>query len=606
MDREETGSNVVAAPVRRSPGRPRKSEHGAKVSDAVQSLRSNQLRNFRNEQRDTQVLSKVRQQVAAIENPTAAQDVPISVRRKIQAFEHPEANLPVAASTPPMTPSRKAAQAARKVTKGQRRTIGEQVDEVPVAEKGAAACTTPRVWPDVRRRKILFESNGEASGQTEASGDEVVVKSAPPTPTRRSQRITSKLASVEAEDASGHIAEAAEKSSHIKGLPVGPDVTYPNPFDEDIPESAAEKEERLFLASPGSARKSKRATRASVAVDKPILDMSTALMSNEPATDGTATDESVDSAIVEKKEAPKIDEEFPTALVAPKTPVKTTMNREQKAAIKTPSKSVARSTRKSRVTFPDEVDEEVPGTPTKAATPEQTVLLNSPRRTTGALTPVRTSARLAAYGVGRSPRMELSVVHSPSSVAAVVDEDEIQDEVEEDEMSEEDDDGVVQEEEEEEEQAITLHEEVHVTETVTIDVVQPPASAAKRKRSVEDEASRDDFEEDLNADLATAAEEPEAIISNPTPKQIRKRRKVLEILPTPVKPTILATTKAIGRRNHDPATTQRAVTDRISVTPSRWTDDEDTMDVGNDTDSDEEGGWLLSVWYKAARSLGLR
>ncbi|KAI8920286.1 hypothetical protein DFJ77DRAFT_452058 [Powellomyces hirtus] len=681
----------------------RGSKDGTRVSEAVRSLRHNLDKKYPNKQDVSTLRSgKVSRQVAAIENNPARlvsmMDVDISgsVRDKISAFEHVETAAPAAEkptrnmSAPavaPMTPSRKAAVAAKKVTRSQ--TRGEEI-ATDHCDPAAASCMTPRVWPEVRSRKVLFEPNVRMREFTEVAPDSPE-KEAPPTPTRRSKRLTSKQATEDHHEKDHEDVLRTDLRSAVEENPLAtPDtitesVEYPNPFD--TPSSVPEPREDIFRAAnvvaPSPVRKSKRvAARPSVtpAEIAPIPQNPNHKINNANALAEInaayqEADSTMDETVVETHDATHIVitedpsgstiavstttvvtestvvESVPVAEVpkptpqpaAPKTPTKSTLTRDQKAAIKTPSKSVSRSSRKARVSLSDNADNLLTGDdrPVQATTPSKVhysdpVVADSVVEPFAAkladiatpeeqpqnkvLTPVRQSARLAAYGVGRSPRMHEPLQPRQHTAAAVQTPPSLPSPP-----------------------AIMKDENV---QTIP-DAAPVPASAAKRKRNLHDEGTQAALamgathlatEEPTTTAAAILAAEAKSAAgaaldaSDVLAPKIRKRRKVLEIQPTPVKKVATPAKRRANKprmtdnQSSDPMQTdqqpqqhrpsllqqQHPLAQQHHVRFAQTPESEDSAAEDGEEwsaaaeNSDEEGGWLLSVFYKAARSIGLR
>ncbi|KAJ3160941.1 hypothetical protein HDU86_008304 [Geranomyces michiganensis] len=573
-----------------------------RVSEAVRSLRSNLDKKYSSKPSDVPIraahASKVRRQVAAIEDPASlpALDARIaaSARGKIEAFERlaNAAAAPAAESrtvkepiNPMMTPSRKAAVASKRVST---RSQSREPESGPAT---ATSCATPRAWPEIRTRKVLFEPN-----TTEAAND-ANVGDPPLTPTRRSQRL-SVTAHSTPQGNSDRLTDkptVAENQSSLPEVDIGPAVTYPNPFDDDENPGKASLSNSIFAGVPSPIRKSIRtASRSSSAPiaassakklkDSPIESTvsSTALdhQDNNIATEtaATATDSGSDPADVTKTDNEHAKLPATSSLLVPKTPTKiNTLTKEQKAAMKTPSKSVARKSAR-KLGLP-----ELSADATNAAKSTEDVLLGTPTKVSGtaelpknidsdihdeadetedgavAQTPSRSAARLAAQGVLRSPVM---------AKHRLVDEE---------------------------------------VQTVPAEMME---GTGKRKRSSRDD---DEDEDDANAEVevAEAREKRRKIVKRDVPAASKKKRVAFGKMSSSRKTR--ASRRPVVFEQYDANTmdldgAQPGLGDLgLFSAHEQWMEEKEEENEGDDNvNSDDEGGWLLSVFFKAARLAGLR
>ncbi|KAJ3139847.1 hypothetical protein HDU90_008745 [Geranomyces variabilis] len=367
------------------PASPRaRKDSSRRVSEAVRSLRQNLDRKYLAQPEVVRpVSSKVRRQIAAFENPASALDrvekASLSVRGTIAAFERSNSGAntiePPSTNAPPMTPSRKAAIAARKVTRSQKLLVPEPNEDTGVPEPGQ--CSTPRVWPEVRHRKALFESNLSnnntdlASQPNEKRNAKVSAgKKQKATSLRKNQRLESSAPAVNADDNGVEQVEGVneqEPAADMMDVDEAP-VSTPNPFidDEEVEAAAVVPSSGIFAAVPASpARKSKRvASRTAPATIEPEETLAT-------IADPTTENEHPENVALPKQTMTATDGvTHPAPTLTPRTPTKVVMpTSEQKAAIKTPVKSARKSARKLRAE--DNSTAPTPGTPSKVAFPER-------------------------------------------------------------------------------------------------------------------------------------------------------------------------------------------------------------------------------------------
>ncbi|KAJ3163689.1 hypothetical protein HDU86_000283 [Geranomyces michiganensis] len=367
------------------PASPRaRKDSSRRVSEAVRSLRQNLDRKYSAAEVVRPVSSKVKRQIAAFENPASALDrveqASLSVRGTIAAFERSSSedstdrlSSSFVNNAPPMTPSRKAAVAARKVTRSQKLAVEESKVETGVPEPGQ--CSTPRVWPEVRRRKALFEANlsdTDLSQAIERSASKTgkTVGKKQPSSTRRSQRLGMlEESAVPVPSADKNNEESAADMMDVDDTP----VSTPNPFiDDDEVEAAAAAmpNSGIFAPVPSSpARKSKRV--ASRTAPPPAQEPEDTAA---PAADPAEDEQAMDLALPEKHITHDVGHVTSAAALTPRTPTKVVIPTSlQKAAIKTPVKSARKSARKSRAAVVEGDSEEasVPGTPSKVVFSER-------------------------------------------------------------------------------------------------------------------------------------------------------------------------------------------------------------------------------------------
>ncbi|KAJ3168470.1 hypothetical protein HDU88_001352 [Geranomyces variabilis] len=367
------------------PASPRaRKDSSRRVSEAVRSLRQNLDRRYLAQPEVVRpVSSKVRRQIAAFENPASALDrvekASLSVRGTIAAFERSDSGAstiePPSTNAPPMTPSRKAAIAARKVTRSQKLLVPEPDEDTGVPEPGQ--CSTPRVWPEVRHRKALFESNLSnnntdlASQPNEKRNAKMSAgKKQKTTSLRKNQRLESSAPVVNADDNGVEQVEGVneqEPAADMMDVDEAP-VSTPNPFiDVDEVEAATVvPSSGIFAAVPASpARKSKRvASRTAPATMEPEATLA-------PIANPTTENEHPENVALPKQTMTVTDGvTHPAPTLTPRTPTKVVMpTSEQKAAIKTPVKSARKSARKLRAE--ESSTAPTPGTPSKVAFPER-------------------------------------------------------------------------------------------------------------------------------------------------------------------------------------------------------------------------------------------
>ncbi|KAJ3155648.1 hypothetical protein HDU89_006622 [Geranomyces variabilis] len=367
------------------PASPRaRKDSSRRVSEAVRSLRQNLDRKYLAQPEVVRpVSSKVRRQIAAFENPASALDrvekASLSVRGTIAAFERSDSGAstiePPSRNAPPMTPSRKAAIAARKVTRSQKLLVPEPDEDTGVPEPGQ--CSTPRVWPEVRHRKALFESNLSnnntdlASQPNEKRNAKMSAgKKQKATSLRKNQRLESSAPAVDTDDNRVEQVEGLneqEPAADMMDVDEAP-VSTPNPFidDDEVEAAAVVPSSGIFAAVPASpARKSKRvASRTAPATIEPEETLT-------PIADPTTENEHPENVALPKQTMTATDDvTHPVPTLTPRTPTKVVMpTSEQKAAIKTPVKSARKNARKLRAE--DNSTAPTPGTPSKVAFPER-------------------------------------------------------------------------------------------------------------------------------------------------------------------------------------------------------------------------------------------
>ncbi|KAJ3180884.1 hypothetical protein HDU87_001524 [Geranomyces variabilis] len=355
----------------------------ARGFSAVRSLRQNLDRKYPSQPEAVRpASSKVRRQIAAFENsPASALDrvekASLSVRGTIAAFERSDSGIssePPSTSAPPMTPSRKAAIAARKVTRSQKKLLVPEPEEDPGVPL-PGQCTTPRKWPEVRRRKALFESSlsnntTDLESQPNEKRNAKMSAGKKQASVRKSQRLESSsapAANAEAnEDEQVERVDEEEPAADMMDVDEAP-VSTPNPFidDDEVKAAAVVPSSGIFASAPASpARKSKRvASRTALAAVEPEETVA-------PVANPTAENEHAMAVALPNKAMTATDGvTHPAPAMTPRTPTKVVMpTSEQKAAIKTPVKSARKSARKLRAE--DISAAPTPGTPSKVTSTE--------------------------------------------------------------------------------------------------------------------------------------------------------------------------------------------------------------------------------------------
>ncbi|KAI8589444.1 hypothetical protein BDZ88DRAFT_418205 [Geranomyces variabilis] len=545
-----------------------------RVSEAVRSLRSNLDKKYASKPSDvpTRHSSKVRRQVAAIENPASvpALDAQIaaSARGKIEAFERLAKGAGAAApaaeitsvkkpAVPPMTPGRKAAVASKRVS-----TRSQSCE--PETAPAAASCATPRAWPEIRTRKVLFEPNSKDASKDTSVGNP------PLTPTRRSQRLST---------AAGNDDNSIDKPSDtIPDVNMPPTVTYPNPFDDD--EDNARPGQSIFAGVPSPIRKSIRVAARASSVPISAGSVSSTLTeapkefaieaaesSNRPesllqdsASNSTETGNDIAglTSVGDAQTKPATT----TTLPIPKTPTKiNTLTKEQKAAMKTPSKSVARRSAR-KVRLPDGANndssaEDVLGTPTKksgtAESPEDLDAEAEQMSERVAQTPSRGSARFATLDDERA-----------NPVVAT--------------------------------KPLLVDEEV---QTIPMEAVE---GAGKRKRGSSDDEEEEVASEEVVVEEQTREKRRKVVLEQDAPAASKKKR--VAFSKSSSKKTRASKKPAVAQYDANVMDVDGLFsTDQAE----QWTEEQtEEKEKEEGVNSDDEGGWLLSVFFKAARLAGLR
>ncbi|KAI9091743.1 hypothetical protein DFS34DRAFT_634744 [Phlyctochytrium arcticum] len=548
----------------------------------------------------------------------------------------------------PMTPSRKAALAARRVTRAFAQHQGAEGVEGQQAASGYP-------WPDVKSRKEMFEEEvkrvvnveRETTPERDSTGEE---GDAPLTPTRRSRRLAREPPKPVIDPTVSSVQTAGKDNSDIPEAPSSEDsIQGPNPFDVDsdsIPSSNGQ-------ACPSTPPKSKlddsvrhtpvRSTRKPKHTTHDVQEAGAKTAENsQDAEDNRASGEDLE------------DEELPPL---PKTPSK--------------------SARKVRGSAAFLLDESKDTSPTRTPAPGRPLISGSaPGSPRHIKTPTRTSKRLAALTVGTAGRTpgvirsqedqqlllgsdgeeEYELTMMTTTTATTLETMVTGSYVEAEETTTA---SVMKRkrgrsEEEEEETSDSHHNnsqstpssltnnQVHATENATPEVGVPsrkrvrnthrtlestpahkPAWLARRQSEIEEEEK---LRKQQEADAAAEEQEQES-----SRARVRSRKAVTEVKVEKEdqdEAAIVATVDAPVLTEEQEEVSESLVSSSSAVSE---VDEEDAMDVDTvnlpadldrgivgvveedlvaDTDAEDaaaaEGGWLLSVFYKTARGLGLR
>ncbi|KNC99147.1 uncharacterized protein SPPG_05405 [Spizellomyces punctatus DAOM BR117] len=492
-------------------GRPRGMRGGKSVSEVVRLLHAN--------------LDK--------KHAGAPPVIPPVVRNRIAAFEGPEVGkiqkklepkITQNMLKPPMTPSRRAAIAARRVT---RATFAELKNGFE--EDGDGHLVRPE-WPDVKARKALFEPiSGEINGQDNVPGRKV-----PRTPTRKSRRLTT--GSMSDDFARKNNEEFTGALLSVENTLKSEAITYPSPFD-DVPAASDDMKETQDDNVPTTPSKSKSTVARSAR--KPKNDES----SKEPSDDAI-TPPKIHAGAEETMATPRT----PTRSAARGSARKPKRNDDMDQSTSDEQKQLAATGSPSR--RQDAVDQLKKDEGESGCPP-------SPRPIK---TPTRASARIAALSSnGRSPRVNRGPIPQPDFSQS--------------------------------------------QDAMQVDSLPPryPESAGKRKRSSQ----------------PTMEESDQATVFTEKASRATKRHRTLVLTPlkeAPWPPKVNQTRQNI-LVNKEEESKKTADLWEDNVNGNMEDDDSDEENVceenGNedmeDVDSDEENaGWLMSIFLKTARGLGLR
>lgn len=466
-------------------------------------------------------------------------DLRLNVRSRIAAFEH-QGTSPASQGLPqnqPQTPSRRAAIAARRVTRSQLAAAAWEEGDAP-----KDSYVNAEAWPELRERKVLFESLS-----TNEQGQKVQPSASAETTSRGKRR--------------GSPIQKAQKT--LEGIPSSTaenvdmtefeTVKYPSAFDAPADQHAVvqsshpENEEmpstpkgarNQSLADPSSGGRSRRRPRSTAEIILPIS-QSKAVTPPEKLADRSIRAPQTPSKSSKRgskqltEDARQSDETTDTALIDMAEPLR---------PIRTPTRASARLAALAQQDQSPKTGAGTPGTLQKKldfAPPSA--------KHNGAQKHEKTPETSGLFD--KSPRVR------PGAELA---------------------DGYIDADRPSHGNALSL---------AANGTVVTPSSTQKRKR-VEAETEGNDVE------------------PNPaTGLRYKKRRPRLVIEPTPVK-------KLVMRKNVEDKmdTDDNTKVDSMGVdTAGRDQYDEGTeRDSRSSEDDGEEKGWLLSVWYRAARTLGLR
>ncbi|TPX63058.1 hypothetical protein SpCBS45565_g06908 [Spizellomyces sp. 'palustris'] len=492
-------------------GRPRGMRGGKSVSEVVRLLHSNLDQKY------------------AVAPPV----IPPVVRNRIATYEGPEVGkvqkklepkITRNMLKPPMTPSRRAAIAARRVT---RATFAELKNGF---EEDSDGHLVRPEWPDVKARKALFEPiSGEINGQ-----DNVPGRKAPRTPTRKSRRLTT--GSMSDDFARKNNGEFTGALLSVENTLKPGSITDPSPFD-DVSAASDDMKETQADDVPTTPSKSK---------------LTAARSARKPKNDGSPKEPS-DDAIT----PPNVDAGTEEMLSTQRTPTRSAArgsarkpkhngNMEQLAADE--QKQLASTGSPPRCQ--DAVDHLIKDEGESGCPP-------SPRPIK---TPTRASARIAALTTtGRSPRVTRGPIPQPD---------------------------------------FSQSQDVMQVDSLPS---RYPESAGKRKRSSQ----------------STMEEGDHATVFTEKPSRATKRHRTLVLTPlkeAPWPPKVDGPPQnSLANKMEESKKTADLWEENGNENMEDVDSDEENVceENGNgnmeDVDSDEENaGWLMSVFLKTARGLGLR